>query len=605
MKFKLLNALTQNSRFNAVLVFFITYFVYLLTIYPNVATEDAGELIGAAALPDIGHPPGYPLHTIIGWILTKIIFFGNIAWRVNLLSAVFASLTAAVLYLLLKRLTKNDLVAFAGAIFLAFTDIFWAQTVRAEIYTLSAFFFILISYVLLIWEEKQEERYLLWVAFLYGLSWTNSYMIMALTAPPIIIYVLAKNWRLILNIPLILKCIGLFFVGLIPYAYMPLRTYLAPYTNPAFIDHNGLHTWDTFINFVNRKIYGGTAEMFFTTPIQKISQPDPVLAFFQGTGFYIYNFAKRYIDGNMKGFLLMGKIIIEQLVYLPILFFVPGIIQTFKTTKKYWIYIFACFFFYTIFQLGHIQIYQGMHPFTAESNRPFYISAILITGIICFNGVEMLRTWLEPRTRKYLLFGLVAILPLLPLGVNFYNSNESHNYLAYDFNKNVLRSLPQNAYLLSIGRDNSTFPLYYIQKIENFRTDVKVNIYYYGQSPSKNYLDSILRENNLDYLFIDLLPWNYGGTGIVPYNFVYVYGKNIPAQVANLDQFPVRGIRKEMDYNNTKVKALYYLKAALITLNPEERAYYLKKVVDECGIMSQYVAVATDIVNGKFAVGMF
>lgn len=76
-----------TTRIDAVLVFFSSFFVYLLTLYPTVGTEDSGELITSAATLDIAHPPGYPLYTLLGKLFTIIIPFGNIGWRVNLMSA--------------------------------------------------------------------------------------------------------------------------------------------------------------------------------------------------------------------------------------------------------------------------------------------------------------------------------------------------------------------------------------------------------------------------------------------------------------------------------------------------------------------------------------
>src|SRR5476649_973122 len=78
----------QRSDFIAAgLVFFITLGVYLATLAPNVTLEDSGELITAAAKFGVGHPPGYPLWTLSGFLLTHLFPFGNLAWRINLQSA--------------------------------------------------------------------------------------------------------------------------------------------------------------------------------------------------------------------------------------------------------------------------------------------------------------------------------------------------------------------------------------------------------------------------------------------------------------------------------------------------------------------------------------
>ena len=141
-------------------VFFPTYFVYLLTVYPTVGTEDSGELIVSAAMLDIAHPPGYPLHTLLGKLFTILIPFGNIGWRVNLLSAFFGAATIALTYLLIKKLTKNDYISMAGALILGFSDIFWSQSIRTETYTLHTFTLIAIIYLLFRWHETEKPKFL-------------------------------------------------------------------------------------------------------------------------------------------------------------------------------------------------------------------------------------------------------------------------------------------------------------------------------------------------------------------------------------------------------------------------------------------------------------
>ena len=82
------------------LVFLITLTVYILTLSPSVTLEDSGELITGAADFGVPHPPGYPLWTMSGYLFSHLVPFGNMAWRVNLESAVFGALANAVLTLL-------------------------------------------------------------------------------------------------------------------------------------------------------------------------------------------------------------------------------------------------------------------------------------------------------------------------------------------------------------------------------------------------------------------------------------------------------------------------------------------------------------------------
>jgi len=73
----------------------VPFLLYLLTLAPTVTFEDSGELIAAAYNLGIPHEPGYPLWTMIAHLFT-LLPLGTVAYRVNLLSAVLAALTAAL-----------------------------------------------------------------------------------------------------------------------------------------------------------------------------------------------------------------------------------------------------------------------------------------------------------------------------------------------------------------------------------------------------------------------------------------------------------------------------------------------------------------------------
>ena len=56
----------------------------------------------------IAHPPGFPLYTMLGKLFT-LIPFGDVAYRVNLMSALFAALTLALVSRTVRRVTDSAL----------------------------------------------------------------------------------------------------------------------------------------------------------------------------------------------------------------------------------------------------------------------------------------------------------------------------------------------------------------------------------------------------------------------------------------------------------------------------------------------------------------
>jgi len=184
----------QASDFIAAgLVFLITLAVYVFTLAPDVTLEDSGELITAAAKFGVGHPPGYPLWTMSGFLLSHIFPFGNLAWRINLLCALFGATSNAVLTLLachsgrwlMQRWTDPELqpavrryVFYVGllvGLVIGFSDVMWSQAVISAVHgTLNALFVNLTLLFFYLWmlEPKKTHRLVLAV-FVFSLGLTN------------------------------------------------------------------------------------------------------------------------------------------------------------------------------------------------------------------------------------------------------------------------------------------------------------------------------------------------------------------------------------------------------------------------------------------------
>jgi hypothetical protein len=71
--------------------------LYLITCSPTVNFTDSGELIAVAWTGGIAHPPGYPLYTLISTGAVHLPF-GNPAFRVNMISVLFAAIAVALFY---------------------------------------------------------------------------------------------------------------------------------------------------------------------------------------------------------------------------------------------------------------------------------------------------------------------------------------------------------------------------------------------------------------------------------------------------------------------------------------------------------------------------
>jgi tetratricopeptide (TPR) repeat protein len=68
---------------------------------------------------------------------------------------------------------------------------------------------------------------------------------------------------------------------------------------------------------------------------------------------------------------------------------------------------------------------------------------------------------------------IIMAVPLASVAMNYAKSSRDDDWLAYDYGFNILNSCEEHAILFT-GGDNDTFPLWYLQEVENQREDVSV-----------------------------------------------------------------------------------------------------------------------------------
>jgi len=205
----------------------LSFVLYLLTLAPTVLYYELPVLRDSAVLQVksyvLGIPDytGYPTYVMLGKLFTYLPV-GDVAYRVNLASAVYAALAVLFVYLIGYLLTERPVAAAAGALAFGVSRIFWSQAVIAEVYTLNALFVSLTIFVFLVWRRTRGDRYLLLAAFLCGLSLTH-HITSGMLLPAGLLFVFAVERRKLLEAGLLLKAAGLFLLGLLPYIFLPVR----------------------------------------------------------------------------------------------------------------------------------------------------------------------------------------------------------------------------------------------------------------------------------------------------------------------------------------------------------------------------------------------
>jgi hypothetical protein len=129
--------------------------LYVATLTPEVDWSDSAELALQAYQLGVTHPPGYPVHTFLGKLLSFLMDEPAVA--TNLLSALGASTAAGLLALITVRLTGKWLFGPVAGLFFAFVPQIWGLAVVTEVYTVSAAFFALALALVLAYERSSRR----------------------------------------------------------------------------------------------------------------------------------------------------------------------------------------------------------------------------------------------------------------------------------------------------------------------------------------------------------------------------------------------------------------------------------------------------------------
>ena len=228
--------------------------LYLVTLAPDITWanggSDGGDLITAAATGGIAHPTGYPLYLLIARLF-QFLPLGTLAFRTNLMSALFTVLGAVLVYELVMRSSSQQKETYpwpaglaAGYAF-GMAPLVWSQAVITEVYALQAFFILLILYF---YTQKApiefaaQKRMDYWRGLLLGLAMGNHITTMFLALPALILGSVhqkadvsgaAQRWfeKIRLDNAALRRQLTWFGIGLSIYLILPLRALAQPPVN--------------------------------------------------------------------------------------------------------------------------------------------------------------------------------------------------------------------------------------------------------------------------------------------------------------------------------------------------------------------------------------
>ncbi|MDX2248937.1 MAG: DUF2723 domain-containing protein [Bacteroidia bacterium] len=225
--------------------------------------------------------------------------------------------------------------------------------------------------------------------------------------------------------------------------------------------------------------------------------------------------------------------------FLPMILGLMGMIWQVVMRRKDAFVVGLLFFFTGV----AIVLYLNQYPLQPRERDYSYAGSFQTFCIWIGLGVLFLTDQLRRFAGKNAVWlaGVIALIaPALMMIQNWDDHTRRGRYVDIEFAKNLLNSCEKNAILFTAG-DNDTFPLWYIQEVEGFRTDVRVvnlellisDWYIEQMTEPKNQSEALpITMDKKDYI---------GEKGLVIYGFP---SRNISLPVQK-DQLFARGVITE------------------------------------------------------------
>ena len=470
-----------STRRNTIIggaIFIVTFGVYLLTMCPTVYWEDCAAFSAVNSILGVPHSPGFPIYVLWGKVFSLIPIESH-AFRSNLMSAFWGSLSLVILYLLMLELFEeikarsdtpdrnpspmekrwvSQLGIVMGVLFLGFSPAFWLQTIRAEVYTLNIFLTLSLILLLVKWSKgKNTNRcfnILILFSFILGLSLANHPLLIITLLPAFLTFSLVNDFKRFLNLKKIEVLSSFFVLGISLYLFLPIRSHLSPGIN-----------WGRPDSLVNLFSY-----------ITRSSQPTSVVTS------SVIPYLNRFWFTISFPVIQFG---------LPLFWLgVFGVYTMFKQSKRFFIFTFLLFILNLItaawaadFSLRNYDLLGYLLPSLSIFAIWFAMGIFFFTESMLKVG-RISRRWFDfaHHKRRYarqthifkvFLCGSILLLPLFQIARNLHQCNKRSNDCAYQYAEQILNSVKKDA-LIIVEDDNTLTTLWYLNHAEKKRPDVKI-----------------------------------------------------------------------------------------------------------------------------------
>lgn len=457
------------------LVFFLPLAVYLMTLLPTVGEHDTFEFQVLSYELGIPHPTGYPLYMLLGKLFT-LLPFGNVGYRLNLSSALFAGGATVVLYAMIHLLVRHRGASVLAALSFAFSYSFWSQAIVAEVYALNALFVALVFFLLLryggeIAAGTERHQYsptpqatpaagrrpglvnpklalLAAGSFVYGLSLTH-HRTMLLLLPACVIYLILNGRRIGVSVRSAAMLVVAFAMPLLGMQlYIPLRWWQI---------HGQIMSLSEFANLVLGSRFA--AALHWDAWLRESDR-----------------------------LLIYARILLDQYPVPALVVALLGLVWLLRPRRRAYvfpswkegIFLLTAFVAYVLFGLGYYV------PDVSLFIIPSHLAIAVALGV----GISALSQLTESclarldamsaSTRSvWTKAGILSVAALIPMGLVWTNAprvDRSGDYALYEWGRYVLQQqLPSGAVILADSEKIA--PLHYLQRVEGVRSDTETSVF--------------------------------------------------------------------------------------------------------------------------------
>ena len=475
------------------------FLLYALTLAPAPTWWDTSEYIATAHTLGIPHPPGNPLFVVVGRVWSLLLSPLGLppAVRINLLAAATSAGASFFFFLIAHRTLVQSrgrgpaaLIGAGVAIVVSATAFtVWSQSnTNEKVYTVSLLIAAAVSWLMLRWRDRPDQRgsVLLVVAAVYlmALGATN-HLMSVLPVGAVLAFILLTRPRLLVDGSFLSRCLLAVVVGLSFNFFLPIRAAQRPVIN------EGDPLCDGVVETAVAIYSGGTAgcpalasslrrEQYMKPPVTRRMAP---------FSHQLLNFAQ-YFDWQWSRGIDPDEPPARARLPFTLLFLALGGIGFFavwrgdRNTGAYITVLAAtlsvALVFYLNFRLG----YSLSPEVTAERSHEvrerdyFFLLFFALWGMLAGLGLTRCWLWLGDRMGSPRKASPVLAVALVPFFLNLGWANRAGDHAARDWAFDLLNSMEPYGVLFTNG-DNDTFPLWYLQEVEEIRQDVTVVVVQY------------------------------------------------------------------------------------------------------------------------------